>query len=169
MKIIKAAISSHNTTILSTSIPTTNTATRKCNCRPNTTCPLTTCPLNGECLTSSIIYQATVETVDDKPSHTYIGLTEGPFKTRFNGHQHTFNHRNKRLSTELSKYVWSLKDKAIDFKIYWKVVKRSNSYNVKTKSCYLCTWEKYYIIFKPPPYSLNKRSEMLGTCRHAAK
>jgi hypothetical protein len=110
-----------------------------------------------------------VNTDDDRPPRTYIGLTEGPFKTRYNQHTHTFNHNSKRLSTELSKHVWTLKDQSIGHSIKWHIVKRSRGFNINSGKCNLCIWEKYFIIFKPPLGSLNKRSEMLSTCRHAAK
>ena len=76
---------------------------KMCNCRSKPDCPL-----KGECLTTNVIYQATVETSDTK--ETYIGLTGDRFKTRYNNHTCSFRDNNKRNSTELSKYIWSLKD-----------------------------------------------------------
>ena len=91
------------------------------------------CPLNGNCLQSSVIYQATVETNDNKPSQTYIGLTENSFKTRFTNHRNSFKDHKKKLSTELSKHVWKLKEANVDFQISWKILKHAASFNpVKT-------------------------------------
>ena len=45
---------------------------KMCNCRSKPDCPL-----KGECLTTNVIYQATVETSDTK--ETYIGLTGDRF------------------------------------------------------------------------------------------
>ena len=48
------------------------TSTNKtCNCRQKNNCPL-----NGNCLQSSVVYQATVTRNDNSTSETYIGLTE---------------------------------------------------------------------------------------------
>ena len=43
-----------------------------CNCRQKNTCPL-----NGNCLQSSVIYQATVKRSDNNTSETYMNLTTG--------------------------------------------------------------------------------------------
>ena len=82
----KQIIDNHNKRILNSSKqsidPTDNTVNNKsCNCRQTNTCPL-----NGNCLQSSIIYQATVKRNDNDATETYIGLTENDFKTRFRNH-----------------------------------------------------------------------------------
>ena len=71
---IKQAIDGHKT-ILSKK---TNQQSKKCNCRKPDECPML-----GQCLTESIVYQATVST-NDGPNQTYVGLTANTFKTRFN-------------------------------------------------------------------------------------
>ena len=68
------------------------------------------CPMAGNCLISSVVYQATVTTEDNRPAQTYVGLTENSFKARFANHKSSFNNPDKRLSTELSKHVWCLKE-----------------------------------------------------------
>ena len=35
--------------------------------------------------------------------------------------------------------------------------------------CNLCLWEKYFIICKPELAALNKRNELVSSCRHAKK
>ena len=85
---------------------------KTCNCRKPADCPL-----NGQCLTKSVIYQATVTTEEDGSKETYIGLTKNVFKERFNGHKTTFRHSNKRNNTELSKYVWKLKEQERPYNI----------------------------------------------------
>jgi len=59
---------------------------------------------------SSVVYQATVTMEDNGPAQTYVGLTENSFKTRFANHKSSFSDPKKRLSTELSKHVWYLKE-----------------------------------------------------------
>jgi hypothetical protein len=39
-----------------------------------------------------------------------VGLTENEFKTRYTNHKASFNNYEKRNSTELSKYIWNLKN-----------------------------------------------------------
>ena len=73
---------------------------KACNCRRPADCPMT-----GDCLKSSVLYQATVTTEDSRPTQTYVGLTETSFKARFANHKSSFNDPSKRLSTELSKHV----------------------------------------------------------------
>ena len=90
---------------------------RMCNCRNKEACPL-----QGKCLQESVVYEAEVETKVE--SKTYYGLTEGQFKSRYNQHQSDLRHEKNRHSTALSKYVHSLKDQNIEYKITWKI----NSY-----------------------------------------
>ena len=107
-------INAHNKSILHS----THDLPKSCNCREPSNCPL-----NGNSLQSSVIYQATVERNDNKPSQTYIGLTENSFKTRFTNHRNSFKDHKKKLSTELSKHVWKLKEANVNFQISWKILK----------------------------------------------
>ena len=76
---VEQAVDGHNKTKLSQS----NTSDENtCNCRNKKRCPM-----NGKCLVKSLVYQATVTTDDNRPSQTYVGLTENTFKTRFNNHK----------------------------------------------------------------------------------
>lgn len=160
---IKQAISAHNSKILSNEETTTNKA--GCNCRDKTLCPLI-----GNCLANSVIYQATVTTNNvTKPAQTYVGLTEGTFKKRYSNHKHTFNNTDKRTSTELSAYIWKLKDNNITFSIKWKILAHAKAYTNISRYCNLCTTEKYFIIFHKNLASLNTRNELISTCRHASK
>ena len=120
--------------------------------------------MNGECLTKNVIYQATVES--NKGNETYIGLTGDQFKTRFRNHTASFKDKNKRNATELSKYIWSLKDSKTEFTLSWKIMARANAYSNTTKKCSLCLTEKYFIICKPGASTLNKRNELASACRH---
>ena len=135
--------------------------TRMCNCRASAT----TCPLDGKCLTQSVIYEATLKTSSD--TETYIGLTEGPFKTRFNGHKQTFTHDKYRNRSEISKKVWELKDKNTDYNITWRVLQQAHPYKGGGARCDLCASEKLHILNNPA--ALNKRSELISKCRHARK
>ena len=137
-----------------------------CNCRQTNTCPL-----NGNCLQSSIIYQATVKRNDNNATETYIGLTENDFKTRFRNHTSSFRHAKHRNSTdtELSKHIWTLKDNNIDHSVSWRIISSCSSYNSSSKRCNLCLKEKLLIICRPDLSSLNKRNELISSCRHRNK
>lgn len=160
---MKNVIDNHNKRI-TTSNTTNNTANaRDCNCRQPENCPL-----EGHCLKSSIIYQACVTTPDNR-TESYIGLTEGNFKTRYNNHTASFRNENKRNATELSNHIWSLKDRNIDYTIKWKSIRQARACTSGTGICGLCLTEKYYIIYQSHMASLNSRNELITTCRHARK
>ena len=135
-----------------------------CNCRDKNQCPLP-----GKCKTSSLIYQATVTSENEGNIESYIGLTEGTFKTRYNNHKTTFTNVEKRNSTALSKYIWSLKDKNIGFSIKWSIIQRSIAYTNGSSRCNLGNLEKYYIICHPELATLNRRNELATNCKHIAK
>ena len=75
-----------------------------CNCRNRSNCPL-----DNKCLTPSIVYRAIVSAIH-KPDKKYFGISETPFKDRYNNHTRDFRHKEYVNSTELSKYIWKLKD-----------------------------------------------------------
>ena len=165
----KQIIDNHNKRILNSSKHADETADdlvdkKSCNCRQKTSCPL-----NGNCLQSSVIYQATVTRNDNNTSETYIGLTENEFKTRYRNHTASFRHAKHRNSTELSKHIWTLKDSNIDHSISWRIISSSSPYNSSSKRCNLCLKEKFLIICRPDLSSLNKRNELVSSCRHRNK
>ena len=160
MSNLKQNIDGHNKSILHKKIVPPKT----CNCRKPAECPM-----DGNCLKESVIYQATVTTEDNNPPQTYVGLTENSFKTRYSNHKTSLCNSNKRFSTELSKHIWHLRDNKVNFKVTWKILKQAAPYNPASNRCNLCLWEKYFIICKPELASLNKRNELITSCRHANK
>ena len=76
-----------------------------CNCRSKTDCPL-----DNKCLIPKIVYQADVRNDTNDEKKFYLGVSETPFKERFRNHKKEFAHKKYRNSTELSKYIWQLKD-----------------------------------------------------------
>ena len=136
----KQIIDNHNKRILTASTQIDNTATaaatidnnKTCNCRQKNTCPL-----DGNCLQSSVIYQATVTHKDNNTTETYIGLTENDFKTRYRNHTASFRHAKHRNSTKLSKHIWSLKDNNIEHFISWRILTSHLPYNSSSKRCNL--------------------------------
>ena len=156
---IKTIISNHNKAQINKSDPTND---RNCNCRNSRTCPM-----DGKCNDQNIIYQAEVMTPTS--SETYIGLRDTSFKLRYRNHVCSFRNERYKQATELSKYIWSLKDKNIVYNIKWRKVKHARSYSNSNKRCNLCLWEKYFIICQPEMSTLNNRSELMNTCRHSTK
>ena len=96
-----------------------------CNCRKKDSCPL-----NGEYLQPAVIYQAKVTRSDNNQSETYVGLTESEFKTRYRNHTNSFCNAKSKNSTELSKYIWHLKENKIDYDITWSVIGHAKPYNI---------------------------------------
>ena len=156
-RIIKA----HNKSVLKQHARKEETPIKNCNCRIKNNCPL-----KGNCMIKSVIYQADLTTMNGN-TYSYIGLTEHEFKKRWYAHQQSFKNSKYRLSTELSKLVWELKDNNIEHNINWKIITRSNSYKAGERFCNLCLTEKFHILKNPD--SINKRSELTSKCRHLNK
>ena len=98
-----------------------------------------------------------------------IGLAETPFKDRYRNHKKDFNHKKYCNSTELSKYIWQLKDSDIIPEISWDIFAQVNS-KTRINFCLLCLTEKLKIIdVFDDPRLLNKKSELVNTCRHQNK
>ena len=111
-----------------------------CNCRKRNERPLkNNCQING------VVYKAQVLTDNSTPKE-YIGMTGNLFKERFNNYTKSFNNKIYKNSTELSKYVWHLKEERSDFTIKWSIqkrLKRADSYSSGKKSCNLCLQENF--------------------------
>ena len=159
---IAQKITSHNRGILERSNGGNSinegTPSSNCNCRDRANCPM-----EGNCLTSSLVYKATVN------QETYIGMTGGQFKTRYNSHKASFRHRNKESETTLSKYIWSEKDKGNDPEIKWECVTVAPTYTPGLGRCILCLREKEKILYYRKESTLNSRMEITNTCRHRRK
>ena len=154
-------IKSHNQ-----KIPTQNNGVgskTKCNCRNKDLCPL-----DGACLTSNVIYEATVTTTTGN-TNTYIGMKEHEFKTRYNNHKLSFRDRKHSHATVLSKHIWDLKDSDTDYHINWRIIKRANAYRGNPSRCNLCLSETLCILSARDVSLLKKKSELVTKCRHENK
>ncbi len=164
MNNVKSIISKHNTRITGKSKPQ-HEVIDPCTCRDKKTCPL-----QEKCMTKDIVYKATVTTSNTNSTKHYIGMTASTFKERYRNHIKSFNHRRYSNDTELSKYIWKLKDNKQDFDITWSVLKQSISYTGGSKRCNLCLEEKLCILKdKNKQNLLNKKSEIVSTCNHRKK
>ena len=101
---MESIITKHNNKILNKKVESHE---RLCNCRdkPN-------CPMDGNCLKKCLVYKAQVNSV--RETKYYLGTAEDTFKTRHNNHKKSFKHRKYGKETELSKYIWKLKDKTLN-------------------------------------------------------
>ena len=164
MNNVKSIISKHNTPITGKSKPQCEVID-PCTCRDKKTCPP-----QEKCMTKDIVYKATVTTSNTNSTKHYIGMTASTFKKRYRNHIKFFNHKRYSNDTELSKYIWKLKDNKQDFDITWSVLKQSISYTGGSKSCNLCLEEKLCILKdKSKQNLLNKKPEILSTCNHRKK
>ena len=129
-------ISSHNRTILNLDV----SLEYGCNCRSRNECPL-----QNKCLTPKIVYRANVENDINDEKKFYFGVSETPFKERFRNHKKEFNYAKYRNSTELSKYIWQLKDLNMTPKISWEIAAVIRC-AARIDCCKLCLTEKLFII-----------------------
>ena len=153
-------ISNHNRKLMETN--TVSHPVKNCNCKDTNLCPLP-----GECVQSSVVYKADV--ITSTSTSTYIGLASNTFKERYNNHLSTFRYKHKENHTTLSKYIWQLKSEGIKYDIKWAILGRAPAYSKVSKKCHLCLLEKTNIIMSGNSNSLNKRTEIMNTCRHREK
>ena len=113
----KSTISNHNRRVLNNNVTTINEKT--CNCRAKSRCPL-----DGRCLTASVVYKAEITPTDTQESKVYFGITAGLFKERYNNHKKSLTNAKYAKETELSKYVWNLKENGKSFSIKWRKIMR---------------------------------------------
>ena len=100
---------------------------------------------------------------------TYIGLCDTTIKLRYRNHICSFRNERYKHATELSKYIWRLKDQKIAYDIKWWKVKQARSNLNVNKRCILCLWEKLFILCRPEMSTLNCRNELASCCRHGKK
>ena len=133
-----------------------------CNCKDGPA----SCPAQGNCLTETVVYRATVTETGSGRTETYTGLTGGKFKDRWYKHDSDMKHEKNRNNTSLSAHVWELKDKNLNYSLKWDFIETAQTFNPITKKCRLCLKEKFHIMYNRPSSSLNKRQEIFNTCRH---
>ena len=106
---MRNTISKHNFRFLA---KTKSRTIDTCNCRRKDERPLP-----GKCQTKNLIYRANITTADNGETKHYIGMTANPFKERYRNHTKSFKDKKYANETELSKYIWDLKEKKRVFAI----------------------------------------------------
>ena len=155
-------IKSHNTRILT---PPPPARAKTCNCQrpgPNSE----NCPLKGECITESVVYKATV-TAPNTPAKHYVGLAGNSFKERWYQHKNSMKAPKPESGhTGLSDYVWKLREQGKKEEVSWEIIQKCVPYQCGSRRCDVCLSEKLHILLADPSTSLNKKSELVGACRH---
>ena len=121
----------------STEKPKPKTTKKTCNYRKEK------CPLDNNCLTNNIIYRATIKT--NNRIKFYIGSTSTTFKNRYNNHEASFNNKLKQHNTELSYYIWELKEANKNYNLKWEILCRTKTKPKNNKTHRLCSLENYEI------------------------
>ena len=112
-----------------------------------------------------MVYEAKVSTYNN--FKLYYGTCVGEFKSRFNNHTKSF--RDRGNETELSKYIWQLKDESKSYNISWSIFMYATPYKCGTRRRDRCLTEKYVIARADQEHLLNKRTEIISKCRHRNK
>ena len=99
-------------------------------------------------MTENVFYEATVtSSIPNYGEKLYFGITEPPFKSRFNNHTKSFRNKKYSTETELSKEIWRIKERNADYEVHWKIRKLCPAYNPTTKKCMRCLNEKKDILY----------------------
>ena len=112
--------------------------------------------------------QADVYDIPNDTVMRYYGLTENEFKARCSKHKSSIRDRT-RPQTTLSSYVWKLKDRETPHVVDWSIKARGHPFSSGGRACDLCLTEKLTILTADQNSMLNKRDELLETCRHRRK
>ena len=120
-------------------------------------------------MTPKVIYRADVTNEANNDQKFYFGLAETTFKERYNNHKGDVKHIKSQYNTELTKYIWNLKNNSIQYNINSKVVDKVYG-NANLTMCKLYLMEKLWIINHINDKNmLNKKSELINKCRHLKK
>ena len=117
---------------------------------------------------NDVVYVAKVTRLDNFHQETYTGVHAGNFKGRLFAHNTNINNRHQ-TGTNLSKYVWKLKDNqphSIPYEIEWGILGTDKPFNSVTGVCRLCLLEAYFIMFDEASSTLNTKDEYWSICVH---
>ena len=120
-------------------------------------------------VTVSTVYAKQIPVEENSGTKVYYGNCEIKFKLRYTNHKKSFNHRNHKSDTDLSNNFWKIKDHERSTNITWEILGRHQAYNTSSKRCSLRLNKKLKIALHRNNNMLNRRTEILSTCRHKNK
>ena len=147
-----SVIQNHNNNLLKD--PVASTA-KKCSCRQKSNCPLV-----EKWLSEWLVRHGQVNRSDKNQSKSYYGTYKKNFKEGYSIHTASFRNKSKEKNTELSKYIWELKNSSINYDLKCSSIAcKSHPCNGGTRKCDLCLAEKLAIIKADPEPLLNTYDE----------
>ena len=158
MPSMKNVIQKHNSKVMEDPKPANS---KTCSCRQKSDCPL-----NQNCLSECLVYSAIVNTSTTKSDY---GTCEKSFKERYNNHTLSFRNKSRQKSTQLSNYIWELKENGKNYTIGWLIAMKAHPYICGTRKWDLCLCEKLLIARANSASLLNKRTELISKCCHMNK
>ena len=161
MQNMASVIQNHNINLFKDPVASTS---KECSCRQKSNSPLA-----EKCLSECLVYHAQVDRSDINRTKSYYGSFEKNSKERYNNHIASFRNEIKEKSTELSKYIWELKNSSINYDLKWSIACKAHPYTGGTRKCDLCLTEKLTIMKADPESLLNTRDEFVSKCRHMNK
>ena len=119
--------------------------------------------MNGLCLTSNVLYQATIKCNDSKYKQKICKrICETSFRKRYANHKKSVNLIKSKNETTLSILeYWK--------RLTWEIKGQYKAYNPTLKKSNLRLNEKLAIMDDPGKALLSKRSEVISQCRHRNK
>ena len=76
----------------------------------------------------------------------------------------SFRHKKRVNDTELSKYLWTLKEENVDYNLQWSIKAYASPCKCGTTKCDLRLTEKMIITRSDSKKLLNKRTGLVSKC-----
>ena len=71
----------------------------------------------------------------------YCRTYEKSFKERYNNHTSSFRSKSRQRGTELSNYIWELKENGENYTIDWLIAMTAHPHTSGMRKCDLCLCE----------------------------
>ena len=98
----------------------------------------------------------------------YHGTSKGTSKQRYENQKKSFNNKQRRADTELSKEYSRIKEFKAQPQVKLYFLKKYRPAK-RTVICYLCLNEKLFIIEHQRNDLINQRTELISKCKHKNK
>ena len=96
-------------------------------------------------MTPKVIYHSDISNAANNNQKFYFGVAETTFKECCSNHKQDVKPIKYQYNTELTKYIWNLKNNSINYNIQWKVVDKVYG-NANSTMCKLFLIEQLWII-----------------------